>query len=201
MFGLFGKKKATSANWGGEPWTPKVSTHCGNGNCEPMTPPPVASVSAPAPSPTFREPAPAPKPRRSDYILEPRNGRVAVEREEAEYRSAGGIYIPDQAQEKNCRVRVMATCPDWIEDGIQRTTSFEPGEILLVSRYAGEEFVLDRGRMKVVLVLERDVLARINVPPDAFSLPDVRTVPKDLPAITLDGDGIEKPAAFDRLPA
>lgn len=140
-------------------------------------------------------------PESMQFTLEPMMGRIAVERMEPEAKSKGGIILPDVAKKTNCRVRVISVCPDWIEDGILRTSRFQPGDILILSRYSGEEIALDGGLMKVVLVQEKEVLARIALKDTADHIPQLTTIPKDLPAVTIEVEGMDTPQTYDTIPA
>lgn len=126
--------------------------------------------------------APEPDPEPSDdgapFTLEPANGWIIVERMEMESVSRGGIVIPDQAKELNVKVIVLATCRNWVDEhGITRKSSYRVGDFLVISRYAGQQLVIDHGRIKVTTLRECDVIARIRVnrnvdrTPDAVSLP------------------------------
>lgn len=96
--------------------------------------------------------------------LIPQNDRILVRRFDPESRSAGGIIIPDQAQAKNETVLILEVYPDWTDhEGNGHRCRFEAGTLAVVSKYSGEEFDLDRGRMKVALVRESDVLAIIEM--------------------------------------
>jgi chaperonin GroES len=96
--------------------------------------------------------------------LIPQGDRVLVQRFEPESKSAGGIIIPDQAQDKNETVLIQSVYPDWTDhDGKLHHCRFEPGSLATVSKYSGEERVLDGGRMKISLVRESDILALIEL--------------------------------------
>lgn len=96
--------------------------------------------------------------------LVPQNDRLAVQRFEPESKSAGGIIIPDQAQAKNETVLILDVYPDWTDhDGKPHSCRFKAGSLAIVSKYSGEEYNIDRGRLKVSLVRESDVLALIEL--------------------------------------
>lgn len=154
----------------------------------------VASVDAPPaqpPNPSatngVRVPYPGPQ-----WVLEPNNGRLVVERMDPERVSAGGIVLPDNAQEKNVKVYVLATSPQWIdESGRDRVSRFKPGDHLVISRYAGEEVILDHGRQTVAFVRENDVLARINIGKHADHVPQATSLPpRKTDEAQLTGDGL-----------
>ena len=137
-------------------------------------PPPATPV---APSNGFHAPDPSPAPQ---FVLEPQGGRLVVERMDVERVTGGGIVLPDSAlQEKNVKVYCLAVSPPWIceQSGRDRTSRFKVGDHLVISRYAGEEVILDHGKVKVAFVRESDVLARINFARHADHIPDAMSQP------------------------
>lgn len=127
-----------------------------------------------------------------NFTFIPKNGRVAVERMDAERITRGGIVLPEASQEKNCLVRVLAVCPKWHEDGIERHSDYDQGDLLLISKYAGEEHVLDHGTLKIVSVREADVLAHIQVKGTATRMPNAMLVPSELPGTVLEVEGADR---------
>lgn len=94
--------------------------------------------------------------------LEPTNGRLALRRLEPRKITPGGIHLPDESQEKSEVAMVLAVSRPWVDDnGVSRESQFEPGDLCAVSKYAGQEFDLDGGRLSVLLIEEGKVLARI----------------------------------------
>lgn len=76
--------------------------------------------------------------------IKPLDDRVLVKRLEAEERTAGGIVLPDTAQEKPQRGRVIAVGPGARrEDGQRNPMSVKEGQVVLFGRYAGTEIKID----------------------------------------------------------
>src|SRR5258708_4651935 len=91
----------------------------------------------------------------------PMNGRCVVRRLDPEKISAGGIILPDTAQKKSELGQVLEVCDEWDRDGKTYTSKLEPGDIVLSSKYVGEEFTVD-GRLKVLLIKEEDILSVLD---------------------------------------
>jgi chaperonin GroES len=133
--------------------------------------------------------------------LIPQSGRIAVRRLEPESRTAGGLYLPDQSQEKNETVRVMAVCPEWHDEhGNVRTSRYKEGDTLIVSKYAGDEFDLNRGQFKIAIIRESDVLAMIELDDGDTSLPRATPVGRDK-TVMIGADGPDQAIDPGRLPA
>ncbi len=94
--------------------------------------------------------------------LKPIHSKIVVSRIEADERTAGGLYIPDQAKEKPTQAVVLAAGPGRILDNGQRAPmSVKAGDKVLFGKYNGTEIELNGE--KVVLVLdEDDILAVIG---------------------------------------
>lgn len=76
--------------------------------------------------------------------LKPLNDRVLVKRLETEEKTAGGIIIPDTAQEKPQRGKVVAAGPGKLdEDGKEVKMSVKKGDVVLFSKHAGTEIKID----------------------------------------------------------
>ena len=90
------------------------------------------------------------------------NGRIAVRLLDPERTSRGGIIIPDGAQKKSQLGRVFATCAPWLDaNGEHRHCFVRVDDLVLVPKYAGEEFDLD-GDQKIVMIKHDELLGRIN---------------------------------------
>jgi chaperonin GroES len=84
--------------------------------------------------------------------------RVLVKRIDAETRSAGGLYIPDNAKEKPQQATVVAIGTGRImKDGAVRELEVKPGDRVLFGKYSGDEIKLD-GEAHLIL-REDDILA------------------------------------------
>lgn len=76
--------------------------------------------------------------------IKPLHDRILVKRVEEENVTAGGIVIPDAAQEKPQRGEVVAVGPGKVADNGQTVAmSVKPGDIVMFGKYAGTEVKLD----------------------------------------------------------
>lgn len=75
----------------------------------------------------------------AELKFKPSVGRVLVEPAPAEEKTSGGIIIPDTAKEKPQRGSIIAIGPEKKDEPI----SFKIGEIVLYSKYAGNEIQID----------------------------------------------------------
>ena len=90
-------------------------------------------------------------------MIRPLADRVVVEVTEAEDVSPGGIVLPDTAQEKPQRGKVVAVGPGRVlEDGGVAPMGVKVGDIIVFSKYGGTEIKLD-GKEYTIL-RESDVL-------------------------------------------
>ena len=93
--------------------------------------------------------------------VKPLDDRVLVKQSEAEEVSAGGIVLPDTAQEKPQRGKVVAAGPGKLLDtGKRGKMSLKKGDEVFYGKYAGTEVKID-GEDYVILG-ETDVLAVIG---------------------------------------
>lgn len=93
--------------------------------------------------------------------LQPLGDRVVIQREEAESRTAGGIVLPEAAKDKPARGTVVSVGEGRLLDNGQRVAcQLKPGDRVLFSSYAGEEFKVDGSEL--LLMREEDVLAVIE---------------------------------------
>ena len=87
----------------------------------------------------------------------PLHDRVVVRRVDAEQKSAGGIIIPDTAQEKPQQGVVEAVGPGArAEQGRIVPLDVKPGDTVLFGKWAGTEVKID-GR-EVVILKESDIM-------------------------------------------
>jgi chaperonin GroES len=103
-----------------------------------------------------------PQKRSTPHIkLEPLGDRVVIEREESEGRTAGGIVLPDAAKDKPARGKVISVGNGrLLEDGTRNKIQVKPGERVVFSSYAGEQFKI--GDTELLLMREDDILAVIE---------------------------------------
>ncbi|MGY6276714.1 co-chaperone GroES [Methylomonas sp. MgM2] len=89
--------------------------------------------------------------------IRPLHDRVVVKRLENETTSAGGIVIPDSAQEKPIVAEVAAVgFGKPLRNGDVRPMSVKAGDKILVGKYSGDEVKIDG--IKYVVLREDDIL-------------------------------------------
>jgi chaperonin GroES len=92
--------------------------------------------------------------------LRPLDDRVVVEPLEAEEMTAGGIVLPDAAQEKPQRGKVIATGPGKLLDsGNRGELSVKVGDEVIYGKYGGSEVEVDGDEFKILR--ESDILAKV----------------------------------------
>ncbi len=98
---------------------------------------------------------------RSKVRLQPLGDRVVVTRDELEEVTAGGIVLPDSAQDKPARgTSVSVGDGKLLDDGSRSTLQVKVGDHVLFSSYSGEAF--DIGDDELLLMREEDILAVID---------------------------------------
>ena len=101
------------------------------------------------------------KPAAGDVKLQPLGDRVVVEREESEERTAGGIVLPDSAQDKPARGTVIAVGNGrLLDDGTRGKLQVKIGEKVIFTSYAPETIRLNE--RELLLMREEDILAIIE---------------------------------------
>jgi chaperonin GroES len=91
----------------------------------------------------------------------PLHDRVLVRRLDSEAKTAGGIIIPDTAQEKPMEGEVLAVGPGARTDKGERVAlTVKAGDRVLFAKYAGTEVRMD-GEERVI-VKESDILGIIE---------------------------------------
>jgi chaperonin GroES len=91
----------------------------------------------------------------SEVKIKPLADRVLVEPQEAEQKTASGLYIPDTAKEKPQRGVVVAAGPGTKDDKIE----VKSGDVVLYGKYAGTEISYD-GK-DYLIMRQSDILAII----------------------------------------
>ena len=92
--------------------------------------------------------------------LRPLDDRIVVEPVEAEQVTAGGIVLPDSAQEKPQRGIVVAVGPGKLLDSGERgELSVAVGDEVIYGKYAGSDFEVDGREVKILR--ETDILAKV----------------------------------------
>lgn len=92
--------------------------------------------------------------------LRPLEDRVVVQPKEAEETTAGGIVLPDAAQEKPQRGTVVAVGPGRLLDSGERGgLSVAKGDEVIYGKYSGSEVEVSGKDYKIMR--ESDILAKI----------------------------------------
>jgi chaperonin GroES len=94
--------------------------------------------------------------------LKPLGDRLVVEAIEQEETTVSGIFIPETAQEKPQKGKVLAAGPGRLDDNGKRIAmEVQVGDRVLYARYGGTEIKLEDNK-KVLILRESDVLALIQ---------------------------------------
>lgn len=83
--------------------------------------------------------------------ISPLADRVVAVREEAQTKTASGLYLPDNAKEKPSIAAVVAVGPD--------VRSLKKGDRIVYKEYAATELKVDQN--EYLIVREEDVLATV----------------------------------------
>jgi chaperonin GroES len=93
--------------------------------------------------------------------IRPLSDRVLIKRVESESRSAGGIVIPDTAQEKPMIGEVIAVGNGKVLDsGKTHKPDVSVGDRILFGKYSGTEVKLDGE--DYLMMKEEDIMAIVN---------------------------------------
>ncbi len=85
--------------------------------------------------------------------VKPLGDRVLVEPQEAEVKTSGGIFIPDSAQEKPQKGKVVAVGAGTKEVEME----VKAGDIVLYGKYSGTELQVDGNDL--LIMRQSDILA------------------------------------------
>ena len=92
--------------------------------------------------------------------IRPLDDRIVVEPVEAEEVTAGGIVLPDSAQEKPQRGTVVAVGPGKLLDSGERGgLSVDVGDEVIYGKYGGSDVEVDGDDVKILR--ESDILAKV----------------------------------------
>ncbi|MBO4525105.1 MAG: co-chaperone GroES [Bacteroidales bacterium] len=86
-------------------------------------------------------------------MIKPLADRVLIEPQEAQTKTAGGIYIPDTAKEKPQQGKVIAAGPGKKDEPME----VKAGDVVLYGKYAGTEVTVED--KKYLIVKQQDILA------------------------------------------
>jgi len=93
--------------------------------------------------------------------FKPLHDRVVVRRVESEQKTAGGIIIPDTAQEKPMEGQVVSVGPGARgEDGKLQPMGVKSGERILFGKWSGTEVKLDGEEL--LIMKESDIMGVID---------------------------------------
>ncbi len=89
--------------------------------------------------------------------IRPLGDRVVVKRLASEQKTAGGIYIPESAQEKPMKCEVVAVgSGKLLDNGKRNHMEVEVGQTVLLGKYSGTEIKLDG--QEYVIVDQREIM-------------------------------------------
>lgn len=98
---------------------------------------------------------------KADIGVRPLHDRILVRRMPEEERTAGGLFIPDNAKEKPQRGEIVATGKGRVtEDGKVLPLEVKAGDRVLFGKFAGNELKLNGEEL--LMMREEDVLAVIQ---------------------------------------
>jgi chaperonin GroES len=94
-------------------------------------------------------------------MLKPLGDRVVVKALESESTTAGGIVLPDTAQEKPQRAEVLAVGPGkLLDNGTRSQVDVKVGDIVVYSKYGGTEIKI--GGEEVIILRADDILGVVD---------------------------------------
>ena len=92
--------------------------------------------------------------------LRPLQDRVLIRRVDAETKTAGGIFIPDNVQEKPVEGEIVAVGPGSRgDDGKLVPMDVKPGDRVLFGKWSGTEVKLDGEEL--IIMKESDIMGVI----------------------------------------
>ncbi|QEL16063.1 co-chaperone GroES [Limnoglobus roseus] len=94
-------------------------------------------------------------------VLRPLDDRIVVEPQEAEQKTAGGILLPDNAQQKPQSGKVIAAGPGKLSENGQRLAmSVKVGDTVLYGKYSGSDVEVAGKEIKILR--ESELLAKVT---------------------------------------
>jgi chaperonin GroES len=93
--------------------------------------------------------------------LRPLDDNIIIRPHDAEEKTAGGIVLPDSAQEKPLRGEVVAVGPGrTLKSGKKLEPSVKPGDVVMFGKYSGSDVKVDGVEHKILK--EAEILAIIE---------------------------------------
>lgn len=93
--------------------------------------------------------------------LQPLHDRIIVEAAAKEEKTAGGIILPDNAQEKPLKGTVLAVGPGKrLDSGALAPIDVKVGEVVLYGKYSGTEVTVDS--KEYIILRAEDILAIVD---------------------------------------
>jgi len=92
--------------------------------------------------------------------IKPLFDRIVIKKAEEKLSTASGIVLPDSAKEKPQMAEVIAVGPGGIIDGKEIVMQVKVGDMILYSKYAGNDFKIDGEELTVLR--QSDVLAIVE---------------------------------------
>ncbi len=97
----------------------------------------------------------------SKTTIKPLDDRIVVTRTEAQSKTAGGIFLPENAKEKPQEGKILAVGPGkLLDDGSRSKPDVAVGDVILFSKYGGTELTVDG--LEVIILRESDILAKLG---------------------------------------
>ncbi len=94
-------------------------------------------------------------------VIKPLDDRIVVTRTEPEEKTAGGIFLPENAKEKPQQGKVLAVGPGKLLDNGERSKpDVAAGDVILFGKYSGTEITVDGA--EVIILRESDILAKVG---------------------------------------
>lgn len=92
--------------------------------------------------------------------IKPLSGYTLIEPLEAATKTAGGILLPDNAQEKPTQGKIVAVGANSYDHGVEIKPEFKAGDIVFYKKWGGDEIKVDGKELK--LVKFDDVIALVD---------------------------------------
>ena len=93
--------------------------------------------------------------------LKPLDDRVVVQVLDAEVKTAGGILLPDNAQQKPQQGKIVSAGPGkLLESGARASMSVKVGDTVMFAKYGGSDVEVNGTEYKIMR--ESDLLAKVS---------------------------------------